>query len=87
MSPRTVFNHYDDSPAVVEISHRKATPLPRATTTGFDDQGVVWAVRRARDTSEKREIGDGVGSPYKGPGNLIRVPPNVAMMGFMANPA
>ena len=67
MSTRTVFDHHDDSAAVIEISDRNAAPLPRATANGLNDDGIPAVVRRARNASKKREIGEGVGDAHNGP--------------------
>jgi hypothetical protein len=61
MSTRTAFNDHEDSAAVIEISDRNAAPLPRATTAGLNDEGIVAVVWRPRHASKKP-----VGYPEEG---------------------
>jgi non-ribosomal peptide synthetase component F len=53
MSSRTAFNYHDDSAAVIEICDRNAAPLPRATTAGLNDEGIVAVIWRPWNASKK----------------------------------
>ena len=79
MSAGTVFDHHDDSAAVIEISDRNAVPLPGPTADGLDDEGIPAVVGRARDSNKKRKVGDRVGDAYNGPRKLHRLASDLAV--------
>jgi hypothetical protein len=87
MSARTVFDHHDDSAAVIEISDRNAVPLPGPTADGLDDEGIPAVVGRARDSSKKRKVGDRVGDAYNGPRKLHRLASDLAVQPVIYRPA
>jgi hypothetical protein len=86
MSARTVFDHHDDSAAVIEISDRNAVPLPGPTADGLDDEGIPAVVGRARDSSKKRKVGDRVGDAYNGPRKLHRLASDLAVRPVIYRP-